>query len=132
MPERHVALSKLLIGVVAVAASWGLAGCAAAPPSPGDGPATPGEAEQPDPGASDPTDSGDEQRFGIDLETTAEVIAEALENVSGHEISGQTLTITFSEGSSGFDGTMDCLSVGGLMGDDEALILEYPDGAVEC
>ncbi|MDQ2624684.1 MAG: hypothetical protein M3Y20_05940 [Actinomycetota bacterium] len=94
-----------------------------APETGGDEPVADGE----------PSVDPDDSRFGADLDTTAQAIVDSLENATGYVVVGSTVTITFSEGEAeGLDGMMDCLSVGGLLTEDETLVLAYPDGEKTC
>lgn len=122
----HRVLGALAAGVLLLAA--GLTGCASSDPNPAPAPA-PAPGASPDAGGSG---SSDDNRFGVSLEATATVIGRTLQGVSGHSISGSTLTINFSDGTADFDGVMACMSVGGLMNEGETLVLSYPDGPAEC
>lgn len=82
--------------------------------------------------APDATEGDDEQRFGASLEQTGDVIVDTFEEATDYTVDGDTLKVNFSEGGVEFDGSLDCMSVGGLMGDGETLTLVYPDGSVDC
>lgn len=76
--------------------------------------------------------SGDgDNTFGLDLETRVTALGAALD-FEDYSIDGSTLTLTFAEGTVETDGMIACIGGGAVMGEDETLVLEYPDGTTTC
>lgn len=94
-------------------------------------PAPPASASAPAGQPASPADP-DDPRFGADLEQTGRVLVDTYEAATDFSVEGTTLTVIFSDGSVGFDASIDCLSAGGLMQEGETLVFEYPDGSTEC
>ena len=69
--------------------------------------------------------------MGLELETRVTAMEAALDFVD-HSIDGSTLTLVFDEGTVENDGAVACIGAGAVMGDDETLVLEYPDGTTTC
>ncbi|MFN7151943.1 MAG: hypothetical protein ACK4V6_20995 [Microthrixaceae bacterium] len=69
--------------------------------------------------------------FGLDLETRVSALEVALD-FEDYSIDGTTLTLTFGEDTVESDGMIACISGGAVMGENEALVLEYPDGTTTC
>lgn len=139
---RQVAAALAAVGLTLSLAACGDddEGSAATPAPPATEEAAPQPSATPDTGEADagasaaPAPTGDdEQRFGVSLEQTGEVIVDTFEDAEDFRIDGETLTVIFGgDTSAGFDGMIDCLSVAGLMSEGETLILEYPDGPTTC
>lgn len=130
--ERHTSIERALLGFSFASIVLALGGCGGdnAPGSaPKERPAAESVVEADDGSKAGEADDG---RFGIGLETTAELIADQLENASGYAIDGTTITVDVSDGSVDFDGMIDCLSVSGLLNDGESLEITYPDGTKIC
>ena len=76
--------------------------------------------------------SGDgDNTFGLDLETRVTALDAALD-FEDYSIDGSTLTLVFGEGTVESDGMIACIGGGAVMGEDETLVLEYPDGTTTC
>jgi len=69
--------------------------------------------------------------MGLELETRVTAMEAALDFVD-YSIDGSTLTLVFDEGTVENDGAVACIGAGAVMGDDETLVLEYPDGTTTC
>jgi hypothetical protein len=76
------------------------------------------------------TGDGD-NTMGLELETRVSAMEAALDFVD-YSIDGSTLTLVFDEGTVDNDGAIACIGAGAVMGDDETLVLEYPDGTTTC
>jgi hypothetical protein len=76
--------------------------------------------------------SGDgDGTFGLDLETRVTALDAALD-FEDYSIDGTTLTLVFGEGTVESDGMIACIGGGAVMGEDETLVVEYPDGTKTC
>lgn len=134
--QRRAAATALVAASLALT----LAGCGDNEDTPSDETPAPAATEAaPAPEATEPADGEaapeptDDARFGTTLEQAGEAVVEALADAESFEVDGTTLTVTIGGDTSvGFDGSIDCLSVGGLVNEGETIVLAYPDGSTEC
>lgn len=69
--------------------------------------------------------------FGLDLETRADAIKGVLD-IEDYSIDGSTLTLVFADGTNEYDAPAACMAAGGVMGEGETVVVEYPDGSTTC